>query len=331
MVIGPNTTITRLDLTKTYEEFALEANRMGFIGLSLYKPLGVGMQAATIHKVTAAAMLRKVRDLSRAADGTYKKAGLETQTDSYATQERGEEFPVDDRKKKMYSELMLDSIAQRTIMNDLLIGLESDIATEAFSETVFTSYKTALSKGWNDITSTIITNIDDAKAAVKASCGMKANTMVISDTLWRYVIRHPAIVDQIKYNGNPDDAYRISRAAVAAMFELENILIGDAVTNTADAPNTAAFGDLWDTTKCLICRTSDDPNIEGIDPGVGRTIMWNEEIATLPGSDSDGAAALIMEEYYSDATRGNNYRGRFDRHVKTIAPQCARLLTAAYQ
>jgi hypothetical protein len=95
---------------------------------------------------------------------------------------------------------------------------------------------------WSDYTnSDPIGNVDAAKEAVRKQIGIEPNVMTVSAEVWRVLKRHPKLVDAAILNGIINVAgnnapSRLTKAQMAALFEVDDFDVGGAVTmNESDA------------------------------------------------------------------------------------------------
>ena len=81
---APSTAITRLDLSISYGEFNLAANRAKYIGLMALPVLGVAQEASEFAKIDIKDLLTKIEDTERAPKSTYKRDEWKWGKDSYS-------------------------------------------------------------------------------------------------------------------------------------------------------------------------------------------------------------------------------------------------------
>ena len=325
---SPTTAITRFDLSLMYSEFSLIANQRNYIGLRVLPAVGVARQSSSFLKVTVESVLGKVEDTKRAPGATYKRGEFEWTTDNYSTDDHGVEEPLDDRTLNMYgSEIRLERIRSMRAVNRVLQRFEQDVADAVFDTAVWTgaALTTAVANKWSDATNGVpITDIDNAIEKVKASSGMVPNALILSDLAHRTIKRTVQVQDLLKYSGR-DDPKNLADA-LAELFDIDRIIVGRGFKNTSDLGQDATFARFWDTTMAMVCHVNDSMDLEDPDPTIGRTIMFTDENAAIPGGD-DGAINVIVEEYREEKIRGSVLRARNDRQVKILHPEAGHLLT----
>lgn len=326
----PTTEIVRWDLSLTFSEFVIEANRRMFAAHKLLPPIMVGLQNAKFRKMLIENLLTPVENTRRAPDGTYRRDTFEWGEDSYATEEHGVEEPLDDRQVRIYRDVLrAEQIAVRRALNRVLQKYEDDVATYLFNATTFAGKTAGVGASWKTSASTAdpIADIDAGLLAVENQCGVRANTIAITKEGLRLYARTARVEDLVKYSGRDDPkslAHTID--AMKAIHMVENVVVCGGQKNTAGRKQDASLSKIWDESMCLVCNVNDGPDLESDVPSLGRTIVWADESAPVPGAE-DEALGVIVEEYYENARRGNVYRARTDYVRKTLQLESGYLLT----
>lgn len=324
---SPTTEITRLDLSLTYAEFSLRANRRGFVGHLVFPPLIVAKQASDFLRVTIASVLGKIEDTLRKPKGTYKRGDFEFTKDSYSTDDHGVEEPIDKRQEKLYSdEMQIDRIHRDRALNRVLQRYEFDCAAAAFDGAIASA---AAGTKW-DVTATAdpVADVDDGREALGNTCGQEPNAMLLPYPAFIKCIRTARVEELIKYSGHTDPKTLIrARDALADLFDIEEIIIPKTPRkNTADDGQAPVLAHVWDQTQVLLFHRETSDDLENVIPQFGRTYMWSEENDGLPGGEEDSIGAII-EEYEEPQTRARVIRALNDRQIKTLHKECGRRIT----
>ena len=136
--------------------------------------------------------------------------------------------------------------ATENITERLLVIKESAMAT-AVSATATMTSNTTLSgtDQWSDYTnSDPIGDIKTGKEAVRTASGKKANTLLLSHNAYIELLDHPDIIDRLKYVKVADkDA---AKAALARIFDLDEVIVGDAQYNNSAEGGTDTLAEIWD-------------------------------------------------------------------------------------
>lgn len=138
----------------------------------------------------------------------------------------------------------LGRIAVVKTQNIIELGNEvaaASIATNAASYA--SSNKTTLSgtSQWSDHTSGVSKPSDDiqnAIDAVRSSCGLRANTVVLGPKVWSAVKQHPAIIDRIKYTGRDS----VTLDMLATLWDVKQVVVGDALYEDASGNLVDVWG-----------------------------------------------------------------------------------------
>ena len=332
----PTTAIARFDLSISYEEFSLRANRKGYAGLKVLPAIGVMFQQASFLRVRIASVLGPVEDTHRNPDGSYKRSDFEWIQDSYLTEEHGVEETLDDAMLKIYPEIKAEQIKVERAINRVLQSYEQEVAAAVFNTSTWTGAALTLAAGivggsgalpWSGKSSAIpIQDIDGAIELVKSNCGAKPNALVLTDYALRKLKRTDQIENLLKYSGKDDPKDLGSLTGLAELFGLEKIIVADGFYNARSEGTTPVLTRLWDRTMAMVCHISDTQDIEDPEPRIGNTILFSEENAAIPG-EGDMEQSLIIEEYREEDRRGGTFRARDYYQVKILHPEAGFLIT----
>ena len=344
----PSSAITRFDLSMSYVEFSLAANRRKFIGLNVLPPIGVAQEASDFLKLLVESFLTKSEDTERAPKSTYKRSDYEWDNDSYATVEHGVEEVADDATIERYGDIVrVEQIAIMRAVNRVLQSLEQDIADAVFNTTTWTgaALTTAIGTSWvtaNKATADPIADVDGAREKVKTSAGMAPNAVVMTDLDFVNCIRTDRIENLLKYDamtvmmalqgGTNVDIVNSAAQALAGVFQVEKVLIGQSFKNTADRAQAVAFSRFWSSGNVMVCHINADGmsgDLEAPMPNIGRTVFSTKNGEPLPGSDDGGFGSLLFDEYRDEPVRGSVFRPRNKRQVKILHKEAGHLLTGA--
>ena len=133
--------------------------------------------------------------------------------------------------------------ATESVTEMLLVDKEVALAT-SMADTGTITQNTTLSgtSQWSDYTnSDPFTNIRTAINTVQAAIGRRPNTLVFGQETFNKLVDHPDIVERIKYSM----AGAVTAELIARLFDVQQVLIGSAVYNTADEGQTDSLGYIW--------------------------------------------------------------------------------------
>jgi hypothetical protein len=283
--------------------------------------LEVSLQASPFGKIPLEQLLQSP-DTTRAPGSGYNRGKFTFTTDSYACVEHGWEEPIDDREAEMYAAYFdAEQVSAMRAMDFVLRAQEIRVAALLHNTTTYTgaALTTAITNEWDDFVNA--TPIDDVEAAVRkvyTGTGLWPNALQVNKKQFRNLRQCDQIIERIASfgAGAPVKAADITAAQLAAVFDLEDVLIGSGSKNTALEGQTAVPGQIWSDEYAMVmrvCRTNDIR-----EPGLGRTFHWGQD-----GSQIGGA----VETYRNESVRSEMARVRHDTHEKLLYVEAAHLLS----
>jgi hypothetical protein len=338
----PRSAIIRWDLSFSYGEFSLEANRKKFVGHRVLRPAFMALQAASYLRVKIASLLAPIQDTLRAPKTGYKRSSFEFDQASYATQDHGLEEVVDDRQIEIYSQVIKQEMyALKRAVNGVLQKYEDDVAQAVFNTGTFANAAAGAVEGgnacpWNGSAANVanatpLDTFDAACEIVARKCGSQPNSLIITDWGLKKLIRTAQITNLLKFSGFDDPkAFYRALPALAELLQIEEIIVAKGWKNTSDetaaGPAAPTLTRLWDPTMCMVCHISQEEDAEAAEPTIGRTFMWSAENGELPGAEGD-SIGCIVEEYREEQRRGGTIRARNDRQIQVFHPEAGYLIT----
>lgn len=196
----------------------------------------------------------------------------------------------DERRANADSVLAPDREATELVTQKGLIKREKTWAASYFTTSLWTTDKTGVASGptgaqflqWNDANSTPLEDIRGEKGTVLESTGFEPNTLVIGYPVWEALIDHPDIVDRIKYGQTSGGPARVTVGAVAALLELDRILVMKAIENTAAEGATNSHSFIGGKAG-LLCYAAPSPSLMA--PSAGYTFSWNGYLGAGPAGN----------------------------------------------
>lgn len=311
----------RPDLAGCLTEFDLAMDRMGFIGLRVLPVLEVAQQAGNYGKISLEQLLQN-RETVRAPGGGYNRSQWKFTPATYSTQEHGVEEVVDDREAKMYANYFsAEEVATQRAFDAVLRNHEKRVAEKVFNASTWTgsALTTAVSTEWSSASSA--TPITDVNAAVKKvwdGTGLWPNALIINRNVFRNLRTCTQILDRIASSGAgyPTRAQDVTTAQLAAVFDLDMILVAGSAKNTANEGQTASISSIWPDEYAMVCRIPTSNDIR--EPGLGRTFHWGEDGSVIGG---------LVETYREEGVRGEVVRVRHDVGEDILYTECGHLLS----
>jgi hypothetical protein len=198
---------------------------------------------------------------------------------------------------------------------------EKRVADLVFNPTTWTggALTTGVVNEWDDADdATPIVDVNAARLKVYEGSGLWPNALIINKKVFHNLRQSEEIIDRINSAGagNASKATDITAAMLAAVFDLDFILIGGGTKNNAKEGQPASPAQIWDDEYAMVCRIA--TSVDMREPCIGRTFHWSED-----GSQVGGA----VEEYYSDEVRSKIIRVRHDTDEVIMYPQAGHLLS----
>ena len=206
----------------------------------------------------------------------------------------------------------------RGIKNLLTLDWENRVASQITSGSNLGSFTTLSGTGqWSDYAnSDPVNDIEVGRASIRSTTGKTPGTMIQGYDVFRKLKHHPDIIDRIKYVQKGI----VTADVMAAVFEVERILVGGSIKNTGSEGLADSFSDVWG--KNAILMHTAPPETQGVNPSLGYTFRWE---APLIGGR--GMAA----EVWNDPDGGNfeNIRVQMFQDEKIAASELGYLIAAA--
>lgn len=189
----------------------------------------------------------------------------------------------DDLRANADDPLNLDRDTTLFLAQKAMLNREASFVTNYFSTGVWTgatsditgvsaSPDTHQAIQWSDQTnSTPIEDVTTWATTVQGNTGYRPNKMVLGRQVWDKLKNHPDIVARIQYSSSNTNPAIVTKQAVAALFELDEILVMEAVKNTA-AENATDSVSFVAGKNALLVYAAPSPSI--MQPSAGYTFSW---------------------------------------------------------
>ena len=157
--------------------------------------------------------------------------------------------------------------AVNTAMDSLTLTLEieqAELAGNPDSYPASNKLTLAGTAKWSNADSDPIGDIDAAKDHVRTTCGVEPNRMVIGNTGFRALKRHPKITERFKYT----TAESITAKMLAGIFDLDELNVGKA-TYVENLDANSVFKEAWGNFACMAYVPTQDAALD--QPSFGYT------------------------------------------------------------
>lgn len=244
---------------------------------------------------------RRQEGAERAAQGPYLRVGYGISTQTFRTREIGFEKALGDviRSGSETGE-DLQTVDTEFLTNLIQLEIEKRVADATFVTGVWgTSNPLAGINQWSDFAnSDPIADADTAIRTILRNTGARPNTLFIGFLGWQTLKEHPLIVEKYQQT----QVGIMTPALVAGVLDVEELIVGDSVENTAAENVTFVGADIW--TDNALFQVRNTPAL-GVANGA-YTFMWNER----------GNIPWAIETY-----RDENIRSEVTRVFTHLDPQ----------
>lgn len=160
-----------------------------------------------------------------------------------------------------------------------LINREKAFVTNFFAGSIWTSDWDGVASGengtstfrqWNDPASTPIENVRLGGTTMGGRTGFRPNVLVLGRQTYDALLDHPDLVGRID-RGQTTGPALVKREAMAALFEVERVLVMDSIQNTAKEGQTNAHSFIGGK-KALLAYVAPAPGL--MTPSAAYTFAW---------------------------------------------------------
>jgi hypothetical protein len=166
------------------------------------------------------------------------------------------------------------------VTDQLMLAREQRVAAALFNATTYTSYTDALSSTtyWSNhsaSTSVPFTNVETARDSILKNSLTDMNTIIMGYEVFKSLRNHPDLIARIVSGGSRKDPALFDASDIAKAFDVEKVLVGRAIYNSANEGQTATPAYVWGK-NVLFCHTKSNPGQKDITSGMTfRTQAFN--------------------------------------------------------
>lgn len=237
--------------------------------------------------------------------GVAKEIGWDFSTDTYFCDGHAIREPINDRQRGNADDpLDLDSQAAENVMQTILLNKEKATADLIFALATYDStLRTTLSgtSQWSDFTnSDPQAAIEGAKQLVAAEIGLRPNTLILGEQVWAKLRQHTGLVTM----WDSQRKRMLTIDALKELLEVENILVGRAMYNTANQGQAQAKGFVWGKHASLVYVPARPAQKT---PALGYTFVWKsprglgqDGVITYKYREENRHSDIVENELYYD-------------------------------
>lgn len=263
-----------------------------FIADRVFLPIPSQLSAGSLWEWDRTYFMRNEMDV-RAPNAESAGAGMKLNSIAFATPVYALHHDIEEqRSANELDPISSDDAAVLLLTQQSKQFREIQIATIAFGTGIWTGQtdQTGVASApaanqfiqWDASGSDPIKNVATWQTAVKIATGVRPNVLAIGRQVWDALKTNAAILDRIKYSSGNNNPAIVTRQAVAAIMELDEILISDVTKVTSNEGQTGAFGYVIGKVALLYYR----PRVAAKNmPSAGYTVNWTGYMgATQNGS-----------------------------------------------
>lgn len=235
---------------------------------------------------------------TESAGATYKLS-----TDSYSADVWALHHDIADQvRANADTPLQLNRETTEFLSVKALIRKEKSWATTFFATGVWTTERAGVASGptgtqflrWDESASTPIEDVRQGATDMAVLTGFRPNKLVIGRRVYDALLDHPDIVGRID-RGQTSGTAIVMRQNLAALFEMDEVLVMDAIENTANEGATNVHAHIGGK-HALLAYSAPSPGI--MVPSAGYTFSWTGLLGA--GSLGTRISTLRMEHLKAD-------------------------------
>lgn len=268
-----------VDRPLTQIAIAYAQNPEAFIADRVFPVLPVAKQTDKYFTIPRGAWFRD--EMQKRAPGALSAQRThKVSTDSYACDVWALHEMLADQVRANYdSPLQADREITEGLSQAGMIRKERQWVADYFGSSIWTGDQTGVDSAspaanqfgrWDRADSTPIEDIRKGKRTVQARTGFRPNKLVLGREVYDALLDHPDIVGRLD-RGQTTGAAIVMRQNLAALFELDEVLVMDAVYNSATEGATDSIGFIGGKSALLVYAA---PSPGLYVPSAGYTFSW---------------------------------------------------------
>jgi hypothetical protein len=267
----PTPSDVHVDAVLTAISVAYRQRQTNFIAGSVFPVIPVDKQSDKYYVYTKNDWFRDEAALrGPATESAGSGFGLSTAT--YSADVFAIHKDVDDQMlANADAPLNPESDAAEFVTQRLLLRREIQWVADYFTTSVWGTDSTP-SNLWSDYAnSDPVSDAETGKRTVLLNTGFEPNTLVLGYDTWRYLKHHPDIIARLGFGGSAADVRVVMPQQLAAVFEVDRVMIAKAVKATNVEAETAAYSFVAGK-HALLCYAAPSPGL--LAPSAGYTFAW---------------------------------------------------------
>lgn len=219
---------------------SVDYKNTSFIAEQVFPSVPVDKESGIYFVANDKEKLRAPSDARRAEFGRANRVTNGLTEATYSLEERSLETPISDRVMRNYQDpFEPKKNATELVTQKLLLSNEKEVANLLLNNGTQVDENGA----WSTPSTNLVSKAQTARNAIQLATGMKANTVVIGKPAYDAIMLNTDLADRIKYTGRPTP--EVIRNALAEFFDVERVLVGETIENTAKEGQTPTVSWVW--------------------------------------------------------------------------------------
>lgn len=218
----------------------------------------------------------------RPLGGRPVQVSYKVDSGQYLAEEWALEHTIDDRQRQNAdAPIRLDENATKLLTGKQMIRADRMWCQKFFVSGAWDMEVDGASGAFtpfNDISSTPLATIDDFREIIAQSTGFMPNTLVLGSGVKKALRNNPDILDRIKFTQRGS----ITNEILAALFEVENVIVARAVYNAAAEGADDDFVFIADPNAMLLAYIDPNPGLDS--PTAIANFAWT---GLIPGQGNE--------------------------------------------
>ena len=237
-------------------------------------------------------------------------------SDSYYADDHALEAAVPDEERDNADSPLQPEIDRTEFLTDkILLNQEIALAARLRDPAVIPNIDvTAASTAWDVAGADPVADVEAARAAILTATQQLPNILVLPFSVYTKVRNSAAVKDRVKYTS----ASAPGAGELAALFDVERVLVARAVRNTAAAGQEPVMQPVWGK-DVLLLHTPPRVTLKSV--VAARTFMWTQAPA--------GSRGVSVQTWREERRKATLVRVQKYYDIKVVAPGAAFLLRNA--
>ncbi len=246
--------------------------------------------------------LKKREETKRASSGAYNRITGDFGQATFSCEERGLEFPIDDRERKKYALLIdAEAAATETLWFKMLLEREF-LISQLYANAAFT--ENAPTTIWStSATAVPITDLEAGIIKLRQNSGAARSqiSLIMTETDKTEFLATAQVIAKSSAAFFGILPWELSAVQIAGMLEIKEVIIPQSSYDSAEEGVSESISEFW-ASGAVYLGVHAEPNSKLQTPSVARTVLWEEDTDMLP----------LIESYRDDTVRADIVRTRMD-------------------